>query len=64
MKFEDIDDTTKRIQEAVKKQLSENLEIVDNTFSLENLDYVQNELANDKIREIYQLLGPVDYNLF
>lgn len=49
LKFEDVNDTTRRIQEFIKTKLQENLELVDNSFSLENLEYVQTELNNPMI---------------
>jgi len=64
LKLDDERDTTRRIQDFVKSKLEENLQIVDNSFSLENLEYVQTELNNPMISEIYKLLGPFDYNLY
>ena len=49
---------------AIKTQLAECLEPVDNDFALENLEYVTEELGNDRIKAIYKLLGPFDYNAY
>lgn len=40
LKMEDVRDTTRKIQDFIQAKLKENLELVDNSFSLENLEYV------------------------
>jgi len=40
LKVEDLGEASKKIQEFVSKKLAENLEMVDNSFALENLEYV------------------------
>jgi hypothetical protein len=40
LKMEDVRDTTRKIQDFIQARLKENLELVDNSFSLENLEYV------------------------
>lgn len=40
LKVENDYETSKKIQDFVMKKLEENLEMVDNSFALENLEYV------------------------
>lgn len=37
---------------------------MDNSFSLDNFSYATVEMANDKIGEIYKMLGPFDYSQY
>ena len=46
----------------VNTQIAQNIKPVDNSFAMENYTYVTEELGNEKIAEIYRILGPLDYN--
>ena len=48
----------------IKLKLAKALVPVDNDFALENLEYITEELGNDRIKAIYRLLGPFDYNSY
>ena len=50
------------INEMVNTQIAQNIKPVDNSFAMENYTYVTEELGNEKIAEIYRILGPLDYN--
>jgi len=46
LKVEDMQETTKKIQEDLKAKLALNLEVIDNSFALENFQYVTSEIQN------------------
>ena len=46
----------------VNNQIAQNIKSVDNSFAMENYTYITEELGNEKIAEIYRMLGPLDYN--
>lgn len=44
--------------------ITKDLKLVEHSFAMDNFNYVTNELGNEKIKEIYSLLGPLDYSLW
>ena len=36
---------------------------IDKKFAMKNYKYIVDELHNQKLKEIYQLLGPLNYDL-
>lgn len=64
LRVEDLEETTKRIQEDLRLRLEKNIERVDSAFAIENYDYITQELENPKLREIYKLMGPFDFFQF
>jgi len=60
-KGEDYRSLKDKIQTDLRTKLEGLVVEVDNRFSIENFDYVTTELGSEKIKEIYQLLGPFNY---
>ena len=61
VKVLDLDDVKSKLKDFLKNKLASYVEEIDNRFSLENYDYVQKELGNMRIAEIYNQLGPFNY---
>ena len=55
---------TERIQHDIKAKLESYVIECDNKFSLDNFEYVTKELGNQKLSDIYQMLGPFDYSAY
>lgn len=64
VKIVDLSDVKSKLRDFIKNKLASYIEEIDNRFSLENYDYVQNELGNMRIAEIYNQLGPFNYSAY
>ena len=42
--------------------ISQNVIPVDTRFALDNFEYITTEMNNEKIADIYKMLGPFDFN--
>ena len=62
--FENLMDTKDKISSDLKLKLESYFIESDNQFSLKNFDYITQELGNQKLADIYQLLGPFDYSKY
>ena len=60
----DFQQYTENIIGDLKLKLATNLIEMDNSFSLDNFSYATIEMSNDKIAEIYKMLGPFDYSQY
>ena len=61
-KIDNFKETSDRIDSEMKSKLETYFTETDNHISLENFDYITKQLGNDKLAEVYQMLGPFDYN--
>lgn len=61
LKFSDFSDMQDKLKTFLKQKLDALIVETDSRFSLENFSYVQEELGNQKIADIYNLLGPFNY---
>lgn len=47
----------------MKDHFKRNFQAIDSSFSLLNYNYVLKEVGSRKIKDIYQLLGPLNFSL-
>ena len=57
-------DMRARIKDLIDTSIAENFKEIDNSFSLDNYNFVTAELGNEKIANVYRVLGPFDYGSY
>ena len=62
MNIPNYDENQRKIETTLESLINKDLKFVENSFAMENFEYVTNELGNEKIAEIYSLLGPLDFS--
>lgn len=61
---EDIKSIKEKIRIDIQTKIDAQIVEVDNEFSIENFEYVTSKMTNEKIANIYQMLGPFDFSAY
>jgi hypothetical protein len=58
---EDLKTIKQKIADDLRLKLESHFVEIDNRFTIENYEHCTTNLPSEKIKEVYQLLGPFDY---
>jgi hypothetical protein len=61
VRVDDYPDTIRKIKLHLNEKIDKHIERVDNSFAIENYEYVTKQLENPRLKHIYHLLGPLDF---
>ena len=61
---DDIEKVKTSIRNTLTEKLKENIDSIDNSFSLENFEYATKEMGNQTVADIYTMLGPFDFSQY
>lgn len=61
---ENVKELKERINEMIGSTIEENFKTVDSSFALENYNYVIAELGNEKLADLYRIMGPFDFGAY